>query len=213
MDFDSSAISGVGVQAMRGAEILLGLMFSMAGVALALGSFMALGDRVTPVVYYGLLIIGLGGALVTLRIGRIGPFEGELGSLRLEMDLRDRIMREADRASRYDRDFSILAIRQPGAAERLRQVVRTADDIVVCRRGLVILLLPETSRGGALMLLRRAMIEWPAPIQAALVSAPLDGQTGDELLEALLSLIRESAQTGKVVMIGTDVVESLPIGA
>lgn len=198
---------------MRATEIVLGLMFALAGAALALGGYMALGDRVTPVVYYALLAIGLGGALVTLRIGRLGPFEGELGSMRLEMDLRDRIMREADRATRYDRDFSILAIRQPGAADRLREAVRTADDMVICRRGMVILLLPETSRGGALMLLRRAMLEWPAPVQAALVSAPLDGRTGDELLESLMTLIREAAKPGNVVMSGPEVVESLPIGA
>jgi|GEM_PF-6509987 len=198
---------------MRGTEILLGLMFALAGAALGVGGYMALGDLVTPVVYYALMIVGLGGALVTLRIGRIGPFEGELGSLRLEMELRDRILREADRASRYDRDFSILAIRQPGAAEWLRSSVRTADDMIVCRRGMVVLLLPETSRGGALMLLRRAMMESPAPVQAALVSLPLDGQNGDELLESLMTLIRESAQPGKVVMCGPEMVESLPIGA
>jgi hypothetical protein len=129
------------------------------------------------------------------------------------MDLRDRIMREADRATRYDRDFSVLAIRQAGAAERWREAVRGADDMVACRRDLVILLLPETSRGGALMLLRRAMMETPAPVQAALVSAPLDGRTGDELLDALLALVRESARPGTVVMRGSETVEALPIGA
>jgi hypothetical protein len=198
---------------MRGKEIVFALMFTLAGAALAFGGYLALGDRVNSVVYYGLLVVGLGAALVTVRIGRIGPFEGELGSLRLEMDLRDRIMREADRASRYDRDFSVLAIRQAGAAERWREAVRGADDMVVCRRDLVILLLPETSRGGALMLLRRAMMESPVPVQAALVSAPLDGRTGDELLDALLALVRESAKPGAVVMRGSEAVESLPIGA
>jgi hypothetical protein len=198
---------------MRGKEIVFALMFTLAGAALAFGGYLALGDRVNSVVYYGLLVVGLGAALVTVRIGRIGPFEGELGSLRLEMDLRDRIMREADRASRYDRDFSVLAIRQAGAAERWREAVRGADDMVACRRDLVILLLPETSRGGALMLLRRAMMESPVPVQAALVSAPLDGRTGDELLDALLALVRESAKPGSVVMRGSEAVESLPIGA
>lgn len=198
---------------MRGKEIVFALMFTLAGAALALGAYLALGDRVNSVVYYALLLIGLGAALVTVRIGRIGPFEGELGPLRLEMDLRDRIVSEADRAARYDRDFSILAVRQAGAAERWSSTVRSADDLVVCRRGLVILLLSETSRGGALMLLRRAMMESPAPVQAALVSAPLDGRGGDELLDALLRLVRESAQPGAVVMRGAEAVESLPIGA
>lgn len=198
---------------MRGKEVAFALMFTLAGAALALGAYLAFGDRVSPVVFYALLIVGVGSALVTVRVGRLGPFEGELGSLRLEMDLRDRIMREADRAARYDRDFSILAIRQPGAAERWRSTVRGADDLVVCRRGLVILLLPETSRGGTLMLLRRSMMESPAPVQAALVSSPLDGRGGDELLDALLVLVRESAQPGKVVMRGPETVEALPIGA
>ena len=198
---------------MRGKEIVLALLFTLAGAAIALVGQLALGDRVSSVVYYAVLIIGLGAALVTVRIGRIGPFEGELGSLRLEMALRDRIMREADRASRYDRDFSMLAIRQSGAADRWREAVRGADDIVVCRRDLVILLLPETSRGGALMLLRRAMMETPAPVQAALVSTPLDGRTGDELLDELLVLVRESAKPGAVVMRGPENIESLPIGA
>lgn len=198
---------------MRGKEVVFALLFTLAGAALSIGGYLAFGHRVSSVVYYALLLIGLGAALVTVRIGRIGPFEGELGSLRLEMDLRDRIMREADRAMRYDREFSILAIRQPGAEERWRSTVRSADDIVTFRRGLVILLLPETSRGGALMLLRRSMMESPAPVQAALVSAPLDGRTGDELLDALLVLVRESAQQGKVVMLGPETVEALPIGA
>lgn len=198
---------------MRGKEVVLALMFTLAGLGSAVGAALVFGDRVSSVVYYALLMIGLGAALVTVRIGRIGPFEGELGSLRLELDLRDRIMREADRAMRYDRDFSILAIRQPGAEERWRNTVRSADDIVTFRRGLIILLLPETSRGGALMLLRRAMMESPAPVQAALVSTPLDGRTGDELLDALMVLIRESSQQGKVVMIGPETVEALPIGA
>lgn len=198
---------------MRGKEVVLALLFTLAGVGLSAGSWLAFGDKVSSVVYYALLMIGLGAALVTVRIGRIGPFEGELGSLRLELDLRDRIMREADRAVRYDRDFSILAIRQPGTEDRWRTTVRSADDIVTFRRGLNILLLPETSRGGALMLLRRAMLESPVPVQAALVSTPLDGRTGDELLDALLVLIRESSQQGKVVMIGPETVEALPIGA
>ncbi|HYI14597.1 MAG TPA: hypothetical protein VEX37_04360 [Thermomicrobiales bacterium] len=198
---------------MRGKEVVLALMFTLAGAALAVAGQLALGDRVSSVVYYAVLIIGLGAALVTVRIGRIGPFEGELGSLRLEMDVRDRIMREADRASRYDRDFSVLAIRQPGAADRWREAVRGADDMIICRRNLVILLLPETSRGGALMLLRRAMMETPAPVQAALVSTPLDGRSGDELLDALLALVRESAKPGAVVMRGVENIETLPIGA
>jgi hypothetical protein len=198
---------------MRGKEILFALVFTLAGAGLAVGAYFALGDRVSSVVYYALLLIGLGAALVTVRIGRLGPFEGELGSLRLEMALRDRVMREADRAIRYDRDFSIIAIRQPGAEQRWRATVRNADDIIAFRRGLIILLLPETSRGGALMLLRRSMMESPAPIQAALVSAPLDGRSGDELLDALLELVRESAQQGKIVMLGAETVEALPIGA
>jgi hypothetical protein len=198
---------------MRGKEVLFALLFTLVGAGLATVGYFLLGDRVSSVVYYAALIIGLGAALVTVRIGRIGPFEGELGSLRLEMDLRDRVMREADRAIRYDRDFSIIAIRQPGAEERWRSTVRGADDIISFRRGLIILLLPETSRGGALMLLRRSMMDSPAPIQAALVSAPLDGRSGDELLDALLALVRESSQQGKIVMLGADTVEALPIGA
>jgi hypothetical protein len=198
---------------MRGKEFAFAFMFTLAGVALALGTYLAFGDRVSPVVCYALLVIGLGAALVTVRIGRLGPFGGELGSPRLEIELRDRIMREADRAMRYDRDFSILAIRHPDGADRWKSSVRIADDVIQCRRGLLILLLPETSRGGALMLLRRAMMESPAPVQAALVSSPLDGRSGDELLDSLLALVHESAQMGKVVMRGTEAIESLPIGA
>lgn len=198
---------------MRGKEFTLALLFTLAGAGLALAAYLVFGDSVSPVVFYALLLIGVGAALVTVRIGRIGPFGGELGSLRLEMDLRDRITREADRAARYDRDFSILAIRHTGGVDQWESSVRIADDVIQCRRGLLILLLPETSRGGALMLLRRAMIESPVPVQAALVSSPLDGRTGDELLDALLALVRESAQMGKVVMRGPETIESLPIGA
>ncbi len=198
---------------MRGKEVVVALLFTLAGTVFAAGGYLTMGDTVDPVIFYAGLVIGIGAALVTVRIGRIGPFEGELGSLRLEMDLRDRIMREADRAIRYDREFSILAIRQPGAADHWRSTVRGADDMIVCRRGLYILLLPETSRGGTLMLLRRAMMKSASPVQAALVSAPIDGRTGDELLDALLVLVREFSQPGKVVMRGPEAVESLPIGA
>src|SRR5690349_20250945 len=72
----------IGVQTMRGKEFAFAMIFTLAGAALALGAYLALGDSVSPVVFYALLVIGLGAALVTVRIGRIGPFGGELGSLR-----------------------------------------------------------------------------------------------------------------------------------
>ncbi|MEX1157625.1 MAG: hypothetical protein WEC79_01690 [Thermomicrobiales bacterium] len=198
---------------MRGKEILFALMSTLAGIALAAGGYVAFGDRVSPVVYYALLVIGLGAGLVAVRIGRLGPFDGELGSPRHETELRDRIHSEVDRATRYDRDFSVLAVRQVGGSDRWRASVRGADDIITCRRGLAIVLLPETSRGGALMLLRRALMESPSVVQAALVSCPFDGKDGDELLSALLGLVRESSQPGKIVMRGPEAVESLPLGA
>lgn len=198
---------------MRGKEIVFALMSTFAGATLAIGGYFAFGDRVSPVVFYALLLIGLGAGLVAIRIGRVGPFNGELGSPRFETDLRDRILSEVDRATRYDRDFSVLAVRQVGGNDHWRASVRGADNIIACRRGLAIVLLPETSRGGALMLLRRALMESPSVVQAALVSCPFDGRDGDKLLTTLLGLVRESSQPGKIVMRGPDVVESLPLGA
>jgi hypothetical protein len=78
--------------------------------------------------------------------------------------------------------------------------VRSVDDVVECRRGLFLLLLPETSSEGASNLLHRVRELYAATLEASIVVCPGDGRTGDEIVSTLLGLIRETRQPNEVAM-------------
>jgi hypothetical protein len=198
---------------MRAGELLFAVACALCGAALSVAVRLSMGDWISPVVSYSLLIIGVGAALVSVRYGRLGPFEGELGPPRLESELRDRVRHEVERAVRYDREFSVLAVRQAGGRDRLRSSIRGVDEVIPCRRGLTLLLLPETPRDGALAVLSRLANDVNVPILAALVSCPADGRSADALLTELLQLAHGPSAPGKVAMRSKDVTETLAVSA
>jgi hypothetical protein len=200
------------MNAMRGKELISALACATVGVMLACGIYLILGDWPSPVIYYSAILIGVGGALVGVRYGRLGPFEGELGSPGLETLLRERIDHEVSRASRYGRELTILAVRsRAGRAIDWSNRVRAIDHVVHCRKGVVVLLLPETSSVEGLKLLRRFNDAAAEPLRAVLVSWPADGATADDLSAHLLGLIRASARPGEVVVRSMGATRTLPI--
>lgn len=199
---------------MRATEILFAIACAMVGAGIAFGLRALLGEWPSPVFYYAMIVIGLGIALVIVRYGRLGPYDGEFGPPRLEADLRERMMRETERAVRYGRDLTVLAVRQEsGQPVSWNAHVRTVDAVVACRKGVTLLLLPETSRDGALLMLRRVSVSATTMFHAALVSAPADGRTGDDLSMHLLRLVRQSTKPGHVALRTHGAVETLPISA
>jgi hypothetical protein len=199
---------------MRGKEILFALGCVVSGALLAVAIQSLSEGWPSPVVYYSMIVVGLGGALVTVRYGRLGPFEGELGSPGVEAGVREQLVRETGRAMRFGREFTIVAVRTPKRykVDWVRNV-RVVDQVIPCRRGLVLILLPETTVEGALMLLRRVTTSSPQPLRAAIINWPRDGHTGDELATQLLSLIREQVHPGEVVMRAGSGVMAQPIVA
>jgi hypothetical protein len=197
---------------VRGKEVLIAVACALLGAAVAYAARLALGSWPSPVIYYSLVIVGLGAALVTVRYGRLGPFEGEFGAPSLEAQVREDILRESDRAVRYGRELTIVAVRQTGGAPVLwTSAVRRVDDVFECRRGLFVLLLPETSSEGALNLLRRVRELYSATLEGAMVVCPNDGRTGDEISAQLLSLIREARRPNEVIVRLNGSIESLPL--
>lgn len=186
---------------MRGKEVPIAIACALLGAAVAYSARVALGSWPSPVIYYSLVVVGLGAALVTVRYGRLGPFEGELGAPSLETRVRDDILRESERAVRFAREFTIVAVRQTSGTPVLwTSAVRMVDDVVECRRGLLLLMLPETSSEGAVALLRRVRELYTATLEAAIVVCPEDGRTGDAIAAQLLTLIREARRPNEVVV-------------
>jgi hypothetical protein len=187
---------------------------ALGGATLALVIRVLLGDWPSPVIYASMVVIGIGAALVAFRYGRLGPFAGELGPPTLEADVRERIQRETLRAARSGRDFTVLAVRQEsGSAIAWGAIVRGVDQVIRCRHGLVLVLLPETSPDGALMLLRRVTSTAAVDVYGALVNSPRDGVTGPVVCQELARLLRESNRPGTVLVRGSGVVEALSIAA
>jgi hypothetical protein len=201
-----------GKQSMRGKEVLFALVCALTGAALAYVIRVAWGSWPSPVVYYSMIVIGLGGALVTVRYGRLGPFEGEFGPPGVETQIREQLSRETSRAMRFGREFTVLAVRPEGRASLdWSRAVRLVDQVIYCRRGVVLVLLPETTVEGGMMLLRRVSGMTDVPLRAVLVNWPDDGRTGDELARHLLKLIREQGSSGEVVIYNGGNVTTRPI--
>jgi hypothetical protein len=185
---------------MRVKEFLFALCCVLSGAAVAFAVWWLLDSWPSPVLSYSMLIIGLGAALVVVRYNRLGPFQGELGPPRQERSLRERIDREASRAARYGHALTIVVMwRGQGPAIDWTAIVRNVDIVIPCRKGVTLLLLPETGPDGACGLLARVNSA-DAPVQAALVSCPADGRTGEELSRHMLQLVRKGLMPGHVAM-------------
>ena len=181
---------------------------------MAYSTRLVLGSWPSPVIYYSLVIVGLGAALVTVRYGRLGPFEGELGTPSTETQVRDELLREADRAARYNRELSIVAVRQMGGAPVLwTSAGRRVDTVFPCRRGLFVLLLPETSSEGAVNLLRRVRELYAATLEATILVYPGESRTGDDAAAQLLAMVREARQPNEVVVRSNGTTDVLSLNA
>src|SRR5436309_1974426 len=58
---------------MRRRELVFAVSCAFAGAALAYAMHLLIGGWPSPVIYYAMIVIGLGAALVTVRYGRLGP--------------------------------------------------------------------------------------------------------------------------------------------
>jgi hypothetical protein len=182
---------------MRAREYVLAAACGIVGVVLGIAVAFVLGERIGPAVVFSIILIGLGGALVVVRYGRLGPFSGELASPRVEMMVRDHIVAEMKRSLRYGHTFSVLAIRHSSKASldtsAWNEMVRSVDEVIPCRWGITLLLLPETNRDGAVAVYERVAAFSGKPLSAALVVSPDDARTPDEFGACLLDAIRKSA--------------------
>jgi hypothetical protein len=173
----------------------------LSGFAVALGTFIALGGGPGPVISFSMIVIGLGAALVVIRYGRLGPYQGEFGPPPIETVIRDRIVRETERCNRYGGEYSILALRQKSRRSRnVAAKLRLIDEVIHCRKGVTLLMLPETGRAGALRTYERISVTLAEPAIAALVSYPADGTTSDEIASRLRALVRADAAPGDVIV-------------
>ena len=192
---------------MRGREVVSSLFCAAAGAASVYLLRVVLGYWPNPVVVAGVMLVSLGLTMVVGRFSRIGPFDGELGSPWFENELRETLRYEADRAVRYGREFTVAAVRGGPDATDCEPLVRSVDRAIECRHGWTLLILPETSRQGAMALLRRVNASGELA-QAALVNVPHDVSAAADLPKMLLTLFRRPAEPGKVVTPGTAHVEA-----
>ncbi len=167
------------------------------------------GEYPHSITIANLYLVGLGLGLVVARIGRLGPFEGTLGTPWFEGRIQELLNRETARALRYERELTIVALR-PASGEKLKleRGIRATDQAIRCRDGWSLLVLPETDRASALLLLRQICAG--SSVHAALVSP--DAERPRHRIETdLLELIRASNQPGSITVRGRETPEFLPI--
>jgi len=159
-----------------------------------------------------LMLIGVGVGLIVARFGRLGPFGGRFGTPWFESHLRDTLTRESARASRFQRELTILAVRETsvGALDR-RALLRKTDETFHCQNGWTVIVLPETGGDGALCLLRRATAGRPEDVQAILLSPSAFGWNGDALGRELTALANAEQSSGAVLVNCTGRAEVVPL--
>jgi hypothetical protein len=150
-----------------------------------------LGDMPNPGVVAGLMLIGFGVGLVVARYGRMGVFQGEFGSPWFETDLSEVLRKEIARAARFERELSIAIVRQQsGATIDWKAHVRQADDVINCRNGWHVLVLPETPKDGAQSMIERASANTDAVLDAVVMDPSVAHLKKSRLEESILDLIR-----------------------
>jgi hypothetical protein len=195
---------------MRGKEVATSLFCAATGAAMVYLLRVFLGYWPNPAIVVGVILASIGATMVVGRFSRLGPFNGELGSPWFENELRESIVREADRAVRYGRDFTVAAVRRDVPRANWDPIVRSVDRAIECRHGWMVLVLPETNRPGAMALLRR-LNAGDELSQAALVNVPSDVGVAREVPATLLDLLRRPAEPGTVFTPGVTQVEAHPL--
>lgn len=185
---------------MRPKDIVWPLLSAAVGVGVVFLLYSALGHWPHPVVSTGVIFVTVGSGLVAARFSRLGPFDGELGAPWFENDLRETLAWEFDRAARYGRIVTIVALRQRPGASNWSAVVRAVDRVIGCRNNWMVLILPETTREGALSMLRR-LTEAGDIAHAAILQLPGDIEDRDSLPPAILAAMRERALPGSGLLV------------
>ncbi len=161
-----------------------------------------------PGLVAGVLLIGIGIGLVITRWSRVGPFEGELGSPWFESDLCASLGREVARSARFQRELTIAVVRQrSGEPIDWQSQLRASDQMISCRSGWIVLVLPETNKDGVEALVSRLTFENHAEVQAVVMDPAAIHYKPERLSEALLRLVRnapEASATPLVVRRDTD---------
>lgn len=171
----------------------------------------ATGTLPNPIALANLYVIGIGTGLIMARVGRLGPFEGVLGMPWFESRIEETLAREAARATRFNRDLTVAATRQTsGRKLDWQEHARDTDQVINCRDGWTLLILPETDQAGALILLRRICAAEGVDFRAALVSPDPD-RPRVHLGEELTALITRSASPGSIAVTGKGSAEYLSL--
>jgi hypothetical protein len=147
--------------------------------------------------------------MVCARFSRLGPFEGELGAPWFENDLNETLSWEYDRAARYGRIVTVIVLRQRPGATHWDAVVRAVDRVIGCRNNWMIMILPETTREGALSMLHR-LTESGEIARAAVLQLPLDLESRTGMTRAVLGAIREDVRPESKHVVYTGGTDSLP---
>jgi hypothetical protein len=108
------------------------------------------------------------------------------------------VLSEANRAARYARPMSVVAVRAVGQTAGWETAMRSVDRVVQCRGGWTVLILPETDARGALTLMRR-IVAADGSARAAVVSLPDDVTSGVDMVAALSNLVLQPTQPGSIV--------------
>ena len=168
-----------------------GLLYPVLGLAAASSIVLAFqlysGHYPDPIAIANLYLVGLGLGLVVARIGRLGPYGGVLGTPWSEARIEDLLARESARAQRFGRDLTVIGVKLVGNGSiDLYRNVRTTDQVIECRGGWTLVILPETDGDGARLLLQRLCGD--AQVLTASVSFDTDRprqQLGADLLNSI----------------------------
>ena len=137
-----------------------GLLYPVLGLATASSIVLAFqlysGHYPDPAAIANLYLVGLGIGFVLARVGRLGPYGGTLGMPWRESRIDELLTRESARARRFGRDLTVIGVKEVGARGMdLYGSVRATDQVIECRSGWKLVVLPETDDKGAQLLLRR----------------------------------------------------------
>lgn len=178
------------------------LVGALTAAVIVAGSYFTLGEFPNPGFAAGLFLIGIGTGLVIARLGRIGPFEGEFGSPWFESDLCASLGREVSRAARFERDLTIAVVRQRGGEPiDWQSSMRASDQVIACRNGWQILVLPETHKDGVESFITRTTLENNARVQAVVMDPSVIYFKPERLGDALLRLVRDAPEPSEMPLV------------